>query len=341
MSESSPEHGGDLLTQAAAFGIAPEQWLDLSTGINPLGWPVPVLDAGCWQRLPQDNDGLVAAAHRYYGCEHLLPVAGSQAAIMALPRLRSRSRVGLMAPAYAEHRHAWQREGHEMIALHDKDEIDARLDELDVLLLIHPNNPTGHTFTPQQLLQWHERLAARGGWLVMDEAFIDVTPELSVATACGGLPGLIVLRSLGKFFGLAGIRVGFVLAWPELLRRLRGLLGPWSVSGPAREVARQALLDEAWQHSTRQRLLADGERLNLLLRQYDLVTTGTSLFRYCRTDHADRLWQAMAERGILLRRFNEPVALRFGLPGEEAQWRKLEQALDEIVTVQEVQLCRG
>ncbi len=340
MFESRLEHGGGLLAAAAAFDIAPEQWLDLSTGINPLGWQVPQLSSECWQRLPQEEDALVEAARDYYGCKQLLPVAGSQAAIMALPRLRSHSRVGLMMPGYVEHGVAWKREGHELIALHDAAEINVRLDELDVLLLIQPNNPTGQVFTPQQLLQWHERLAARGGWLVVDEAFVDVTPELSIATACG-LPGLIVLRSLGKFFGLAGIRVGFVLAWSELLQQLQVLLGPWSVSGPAREVARSALLNKAWQQNTRERLLADGERLNLLLEQYGLVTTGTSLFRYCRTEYAERLWQAMARQGILLRCFDEPAALRFGLPGEAVQWQRLEQALNKTLLLQEVGVCHG
>jgi len=333
-------HGGGVLAAAQAFGIAPEQWLDLSTGINPLGWPVPPLPTDCWQRLPQEEDGLLEVAQSYYGTEKLLPVAGSQAALMALPRLRPRSRVGLLAPGYAEHALAWQREGHEVSSLHDAMDIEAQLDELDVLLLIQPNNPTGLRYAPQQLLGWHERLATRGGWLVVDEAFIDATPELSIASA-SGREGLIVLRSLGKFFGLAGVRVGFVLAWEELLQRLDGLLGPWSVSGPSREVARLALLDESWQQATRQRLLADGERLSRLLERFGLASTGTSLFRYCRIDVAEQLWQALAQRGILLRRFTEPAALRFGLPGEESQWRRLEQVLDEALTAQEVYVCRG
>jgi cobalamin biosynthesis protein CobC len=334
------EHGGGVLAAAQEFGIAPEQWLDLSTGINPLGWPVPSLPAECWQRLPQVEDGLQEAARHYYGAKQLLPVAGSQAAIMALPRLRPQSRVGLMVPGYAEHAHAWRSEGHELIELHRAADIEARLDQLDVLLLIHPNNPTGQTFTPQQLLQWHERLAVHDGWLVVDEAFVDATPELSIAAACG-LPGLIVLRSLGKFFGLAGARVGFLLAWPELLQRLSELLGPWGISGPGREVARLALLDTPWQRATRQRLEADGERLAGMLEENGLTSTGTVLFRYCHTDDAGDLWRAMAQRGILLRRFSDPAALRFGLPGDASQWQRLEQALVETVIAPEVSRCHA
>jgi cobalamin biosynthetic protein CobC len=324
------EHGGGLLQVAREYGIAPEQWLDLSTGINPQGWPVPVLPAECWQRLPQGEDGLIESARLYYRTPHLLPVAGSQAAIQALPRLRPASRVGLLSPAYAEHAHAWQREGHETVPL-TVDNIETALRQLDVLLLINPNNPTGERFTPAQLLQWHGVLAARGGWLVVDEAFIDATPEQSIADACGA-EGLVVLRSLGKFFGLAGARVGFVLAWPALLQRIRVLLGPWAVSGPSREVARLALRDRSWQQATRERLDGEGERLAELLRRYGLEPAGgTALFQYCPTGEAERLYQRLAAQGILVRLFVVPAALRFGLPATESGWRRLASVLDELM----------
>lgn len=311
---------------AERYDITPEQWLDLSTGINPQGWPVPPLPASCWQRLPEEGDGLEQAAAVYYGAAHLLPVAGSQAAIQALPMLRAPCRVGILAPSYAEHAAAWRRQGHEVIAL-DADAIPGLLPGLDVLLLVNPNNPTGERFGAEQLRRWQAVLAARGGWLVVDEAFMDATPEQSLAGECGE-PGLIVLRSLGKFFGLAGARVGFVLAWPQLLQQLAGMLGPWAVSGPSREVARMALADTPWQGNSRQRLAQEATRLQRLLGRFGLAPAGGSvLFQYCPTPLAAPLHKALARQGIFTRLFSEPPALRFGLPGDEAAWQRLEQAL--------------
>jgi len=214
------------------YDIPIADWLDLSTGINPNGWPVPEIPSACWARLPEDDDGLERAAQTYYEAEHLLPVAGSQAAIQTLPRLRPRSRVAVLDPGYAEHAYAWRNAGHEVAAV-AAERLDEALQGSDVLLLIHPNNPTGARFSVEQLLDWHARLAARGGWLVVDEAFMDVTSEHNLCRHTAR-EGLIVLRSLGKFFGLAGARVGFVCAQASLLAQLHGILGPWSVSAPAR-----------------------------------------------------------------------------------------------------------
>ena len=205
-----PEHGGRLRQAAERYQRPLGQWLDLSTGINPQGWPVPAVPGTVWQRLPESDDGLEQAAAAYYGTDSLLPVAGSQAAINLLPQLRSHSRVGVLSPGYSEHAHAWRSAGHQVIAL-AANEIAPEIAQLDVLLLCRPNNPDGLLIDRGLLLQWLQQLSARGGWLVIDEAFVDVTPEQSLSDLAGSR-GLIMLRSLGKFFGLAGARVGFVLA---------------------------------------------------------------------------------------------------------------------------------
>ncbi len=320
------EHGGQIRQAALRYGIPPEGWLDLSTGINPIGWPVPAMPPECWRRLPESNDGLELAACGYYGCASLLAVAGSQAAIRALPDLRSPCRVGVLAPTYAEHSHAWLRAGHAVEPLAPGD-IDRCLDRFDVLVLVNPNNPTGGRFPVETLRAWHGRLAARGGWLVVDEAFMDVTQEDSLALHSGA-DGLVVLRSLGKFFGLAGARVGFVLAWPELLERLSEAQGPWTLAHPARHAARLALVDAAWQNTARQRLEDSSGRLADLLARYGLPPGGgTALFQWVECERAPTLHEALAQKGILVRRFDDPVGLRFGLPGAEAEWQRLEQAL--------------
>lgn len=324
------EHGGRLRAAAQRYGIPLADWLDLSTGIAPEPWPLPAIPLEVWARLPEDDDGLEAAACAAYGARHALAVAGSQAAIQTLPQLLPGGRVGVLAPSYAEHAQAWQRAGHELVRL-SAAAIDAALDDLDALVLANPNNPTGERFAVAQLLDWHARLAARGGLLLVDEAFADCTPELSLA-AHSDRPGLVVLRSFGKFFGLAGVRLGFVLAAPTLLARLREALGPWPVSGPARALGLQAL--GTGQAGARRRRAAElqrqGAALAGLLRAHDLPPAGgTALFQWLPYPDAAALHDFLARRGILVRLFNEPASLRFGLPGRDADWQRLAQALAE------------
>lgn len=323
------EHGGRLWQAARRYDVAPADWLDLSTGINPNGWPVPSLPIAAWLRLPENDDGLEAAARAYYGTHAVLPVAGSQTAIQALPLLRGACRVGVLDPGYAEHARAWRRAGHATQPV-AAGQVDDAIAHLDVLVLVHPNNPTGARFMLQQLLDWHARLAARGGWLVVDEAFMDATPDASLVPFCP-CSGLIVLRSLGKFFGLAGARVGFVLAPPELLQRLEEQLGPWTVSGPARAAARLALEDRAWQTQARARLVHDAQRLHELLRASGLPPAGgTGLFQWVVTPQAAVIHDRLARHGILTRLFAEPSSLRFGLPGSENDSARLATALSVL-----------
>ena len=325
----SLDHGGRLQQAVVRFGRPAAQWLDLSTGINPIGWPVPPLPAAVWNRLPEEEDGLLPAAQAYYGCRSLLAVAGSQAAIQLLPHLRPPTRVALPEKGYAEHRRAWQRAGHRVESYPNGDPaaIEALLERAEVLLLINPNNPGGERYAPELMRRWHRRLAARGGWLVVDEAFIDPTPEQSLAQP-DPPPGLLILRSVGKFFGLAGVRAGFVLAEASLCQALAQRLGPWSVSHPARWVCTRALQDGDWQRQARQRLRADGARLGTLLAGLNPdKIAGCALFQTLYHAEAGRLHRQLAEGGILTRAFEPPGLLRVGLPGTPAAWQRLEAAL--------------
>lgn len=211
-------HGGRILAAVEKYHIAKEDWVDLSTGLNPSAWPVPNIPDNIWQALPEECDGLQTAACQYYGCDACLPIAGSQAAIQTLPTLRSYSKVGVISPTYAEHEYNWQQAGHDVVQLSIA-EVEHHIHVLDVLVVINPNNPTGEVIAIEQLLDWHQRLSSRDGWLIVDEAFMDVTPDKSLVSS-GIKPGLIILRSIGKFFGLAGIRCGFVISDNELLQRL-------------------------------------------------------------------------------------------------------------------------
>jgi len=335
------QHGGRLNNAVKRWGIPREQWLDLSTGINPLGWPVPELPAEVWQRLPEDDDGLEEIIRHWSGAPlaaGCVPVAGSQAAIMALPSLRKPCRVGIPVPGYREHGHHWRSAGHKVVPIEPVQTKggasgcdDRWLDRLDVLVWINPNNPTGAIVPPSTLLRWHKRLQKRGGWLVVDEAFMDPTPAFSLACQ-SGRPGLIVLRSLGKFFGLAGIRAGFVLADKNLANSLTEKLGPWAVNGPARYVMAQVLSDINWQQKACARLQSSAQRLRGILHSAGLSPMGGSpLFHTVRTDAPTLLADCLAAQGVLVRIFEQPGMVRFGLAPDESQWRRLETALAGVL----------
>ena len=318
------EHGGKLREAARLYGR--EDWIDLSTGINPHGYPAPSLPADAWHRLPEPDPALAAAACAYYGAPALLPVAGTQAAIQALPRLRARSRVTVSSPSYAEHAHAWLQQGH-TLRLASYADLDYAIDGSEVVVVVNPNNPTGETIGAERLLDWAARLGRRGGWLVVDEAFGDTDPALSVA-AHAGQPGLVVLRSVGKFFGLAGLRLGFVGADTATLRALEDLLGPWAVSGPAQAVAGRALRDLDWQRRTFAQLQESGRRMRSLLATHGIRAGGTPLFHWWAEAQPEAFHTHMAERGIWCRLFREAGrGIRIGLPADEAGWQRLDEAL--------------
>ena len=323
------EHGGDMHAMAQQFAISESAWLDLSTGINPSAWPVPTVPDVVWQRLPQHDD-LHEIAARYYQAEQVLAVAGSQAAIQVLPGLRGRCKVGVLSPCYAEHAYRWRQAGHQVIEL-SLDRIPASLPLLDVLIVVNPNNPTGYTIPAATLREWYQQLAARQGWLIVDEAYMDLTPQYSLASEAHQA-GLIVLRSLGKFFGLAGIRVGFVLADKVLLTRLQQQLGPWTVSGPARYIARQALQDVAWQQASRANLALAANRLAGILCQSGFpVDSGIALFKWFRHPRAKDFHDLLAANAIAIRYFAADkfgmTSVRIGLPGKDSDWQRLGEAL--------------
>ena len=345
------EHGGNLNDAVAHYGIPRSDWLDLSTGINPWPYPVPALAADAWHRLPEPSSALLEAACAYYDCpqlSQLLPVAGTQAAIQALPQVRLRqhgvARVVVAAPSYAEHAYRWQQAGHRVqeIAYAALENAVAAPDT-DIVLVCNPNNPTGASVPPGLLLAWAQQLAARGGWLIVDEAFADTTPENSVTAMAGvqpdqdgtnglnglnGLKGLIVLRSVGKFFGLAGARLGFVLAAAPVLEALQDILGPWSISGPAQQIGTLALRDAAWQQQMREHLLAQGARLKALLARHAIVSSGSALYQWWPEPQAVALHDWMARQGIWVRLFTRGAAgIRLGLAPDETGWQRLEQAL--------------
>ena len=326
-------HGGDLAGAAALYGGPAGGWLDLSTGINPHPYPVPELPPRCWTRLPQRDDEavLLDEARRRYGVlqeAEVVAAAGSQALIQWLPHLRVPGRVAVLGPTYGEYARCWRKAGHEVEEVASL----ADLARADVAVLANPNNPDGRGVPPADLGALRSDLAARSGWLVVDEAFADTAPELTFAAEAGS-PGLIVLRSFGKFYGLAGVRLGFALTDATLAGRLRSRLGPWAVAGPALEIGRIALADREWAHTMRRRLAREAVALDAVLAGHGLdVVGGTTLFRLVATPAAPALHARLAQRGILIRHFAQrPDWLRIGLPPDGRALSRLDAALCEAL----------
>jgi cobalamin biosynthesis protein CobC len=319
-------HGGNLREAAQRYAIPLDDWLDLSTGINPRAYPVPAVPVDAWRRLPEDADGLAELAARHYGAPAALPVAGSQAAIRALPSLLPRGVAGVAGLAYAEYAPAFERAGHRTALL---DVGSATLPAgMNHVIVGNPNNPTTQRVARDTLLRWHEQLASRGGTLIVDEAFADACGEADSLAGETGRDGLVVLRSVGKFYGLAGIRAGFVLAAKPLLDALSTMLGAWTVSGPARHAVRAAFDDRPWQDATRERLAQDSARLAAHVRRHGFEARATPLFVWFETPGAAALQHALATRGVWTRLFDHPIhpSLRIGLTGSDEDWRRFADA---------------
>ena len=321
-------HGGRLDEARRRFPHAPSPFLDLSTGINPNPYPLPDLDRQAWTRLPEPEtlDALQRAAAQAYGVTDpamIVAAPGTQILISLLPHLLGQPSATILAPTYGEHRAAWHNAG---LPAHDVTHCDHLT--APVAILCNPNNPDGRRHPKAALLALADRLATKDGILIVDEAFVDADPVLSLAPTLPH-PALIILRSFGKFFGLAGLRLGFALCAPGRARVLRAALGPWAISGPAAQIATHALRDDAWQQETRATLTRSATRIDALLSSAGLqVQGGTTLFRLTATPDAAALFHRLGQHGILVRRFEtHPHWLRFGLPADQPAWDRLEIAL--------------
>jgi len=328
------DHGGSLARARALFPQAPEPFVDLSTGINPHSYPLFDLPATALLRLPEqqrlhDLKAVAAAAYGAPSPQEVVAAPGTQILLPQVARLVRPGRAAVLSPTYAEHPRAAAIAGHAVQEARDFDE----LANADLAVVVNPNNPDGRVIEHTRLLALAEKLRAKGGLLVVDEAFMDVGPSEQSLAGDVGQGGIVVLRSFGKFFGLAGVRLGFALAEPGTAGRLETQLGPWAVSGPALEYGCRALGDRDWQEAMRAKLHAESERLDALFLDHNVpVDGGTPLYHYLDFPQAAGLFSALGRRGILLRHYEDrPTVLRAGLPGSEGEWSRLEIALREWV----------
>lgn len=321
------DHGGDLDRAKALFGGA--DWLDLSTGINPCPYPVPQIPPRLWGALPTGTETaqLEQVARRAYGAGAAVgcvALAGAQGAIQLVPRLVVAGQARVVGPTYNEHAGALETQGWTVQQVPD---IDA-LRGADLGVVVNPNNPDGRLWTPEALIA----LAPEVGLLIVDESFADPAPEYSLVRYMDRLPErarILVLRSFGKFYGLAGVRLGFALGAPALIDRLRALSGPWAVGGPAIACGCAGLADSAWQADTIARLSRDAVRLDRLAERAGWTPVGgTVLFRTYDVGDA-AAWQAhLARAHIWVRKFPYSDGwLRLGLPGDAAGWQRLQAVM--------------
>ena len=325
-------HGGDLADAVALTRSGSEAasgWLDLSTGIAPSCYPLPEIDETAWTRLPGRGamSELNRAAASYYGApspDNVSAGPGSQALIECLPVLFPESLVAIISPTYSGHAGAWERAGHSVRGVSSLGETEAG----EIAVLVNPNNPDGRLYSRDELAFDAVRRIRASGWLVVDEAFGDVAPQTGIASLVSRF-NVVALRSFGKFFGLAGLRLGFAIAPREMTVRLREALGAWPVSGPAITVGTQALKDTDWQAAQRARLDEFSERLEGVLTASGLpVIGGTALFRLCETEHAQALFAHLLDHRIYVRAFEEHATwLRIGVPGSDEDFARLDTAL--------------
>jgi cobalamin biosynthetic protein CobC len=330
-----PHHGGDLGFATARYGTPPTGWLDLSTGISPEPYPAPTVEAATLATLPQSSAhaALIEAARSAYrlpAATKLLAAPGSEIALRLLPFVAPPGPVAIVGPTYRSHSDAWLAADRPIVKIAATSDTPP---ETAVLVVVNPNNPDGRTIAGSDLAEIAERMAAKGGLLIVDEAFADLDPEISLAPLLDSVPA-VVLRSFGKFYGLPGLRLGFVAGPASITDRLAQLLGDWPVSTAALAIGRAALTDREWQNSTRRTLAERGKRLRSLLLRHGLrIAGGTDLFVLVEHSAADAIHAQLAEAGIWTRAFaDRPEWLRIGLPRDNADFARLDAALAAAMT---------
>ncbi|MDN3272738.1 threonine-phosphate decarboxylase CobD [Frankia sp. RB7] len=317
------EHGGNLDLAQQRFGGRAEDWIDLSTGINRLPYPVGEIDAHHWQALPPRSEIEAlhqSARHAYRTAALIVAMGGAQAAIQLLPQLAPRGRARILTPTYNEYAPVLSAAGWEVEEVRALDALAGA----NLAIVVNPNNPDGRRYAPKDLLA----LLPRVGHLVIDESFVDAVPELSLASEAGR-PGLLILRSFGKFYGLAGLRLGFAIGHADDIGKLAAASGPWPVSGAAIAIGCRALCDDAWAKATSARLAHDCLRIDEMAQSQGWrLVGGAPLFRLYETPDARVVQEKLAHGQIWSRVFAQnPAWLRLGLPGAEAEWSRLAEAL--------------
>ncbi len=315
------DHGGAVDRAIAQYGGTPADWLDLSTGINPKAYPLPEISRRDWTTLPGQDASLqlLDAARGFWRVPQrvdILAANGASALIAMVPNLVPAGTVSIPEPTYNEHAAGFRNAGWQVIP---------ELTAAEGLVVVHPNNPDGRLWSLPEMDVGSRAL------VIIDESFCDVAPDKSLVDLCER-PNIIVLKSIGKFWGLAGLRLGFAMGHPSAIAKLRELLGPWPVSGPALTIGHAALSDQNWAQDSRMLLASACQRMDAMLEKCGVsFVGGTDLFRLYRVADAADFHRTLAAHHILCRIF--PYSkhwVRLGLPGSKSDWGRLERALSDL-----------
>ena len=334
----APVHGGDIknaMARAREFGFEAgdlSSWTDLSTGINPRPYPIPQLDPSLWHALPNQDlhEKLIDTAVKYYqvpSAENILAASGSALLIQLLPNLFEGQAVSIVSPTYGDHAAAWQRNTRSCSLIGSADGHDE-----GILVLTNPNNPDGRKYTADELQALAEKQTRAGSWLIVDEAFADLGDGEKPTAALVDEFNIIVLKSIGKFFGLAGVRLGFMVAPPTIINTMTKQLGSWPVSGPALEIGFQALSNVAWQNETQAFLKTQTEAVLATFKQAQLpIIGGTDLFTLVDQSAKPALFKELLRAKIYVRSFDYNVDwLRVGLPANDEELARLKLAVTSL-----------
>jgi cobalamin biosynthetic protein CobC len=330
-------HGGKLEEIKSAYPRQKLDWIDLSTGISPFSYPTDDKSIDL-KGLPQHQESLMQAACQYYKTQNLTVIPGSMWAIQMLPVLR-RLKVTDVRPVllpkqgFNEHQKSWRAQGYK-IEVYNEVPTDQQLNHAQACVVINPNNPTGRLTEATVLKDMLKILTSNGAWLIIDEAFIDPYQILnldkySMSNRVAD-ENLIVLRSFGKFFGLAGLRLGVILANKVIQNNISSLLNNWSINNSAQAIGIKAWLDDSWQSKNNKKLALAGERLRLLFITLNYTTVGTVFFQTLYIKNAKELYESLLSKGIYTRLLDNENGIRFGLPSTELHWQRLKQVLTAL-----------
>lgn len=321
------DHGGNIDWAIAQYGAG--DWIDLSTGINRRPWPIEKVSAQAWQALPTARafNRLTQVAASWFDCapENVLPVNGASAAIQMIPRLFAPGTAAVLTPTYNEHAASLRSAGWSIKEVADPQHMTGA----NLAVVVNPNNPDGREWSPETLTE----LARKVGYLIVDESFADPRPDLSIAADFPD--NTLILRSFGKFWGLAGLRLGFVIGDPDMLAKLSDAAGPWMVNGPALEIATAAMADADWADDAVLYHSEAGLRLDHLASRVGWQTVGgTHLFRLYDANDAAAAQAALAHHHIWTRRFPYSATwLRMGVPGNRDEWDRVTAAFNSLAQI--------
>ncbi len=354
-----PKHGGNLGDAIGQYNIAREQWLDLSTGVSPWAWPIPKLAEHVWTDLPPSTNELLISASNYYRCEreHIIASPGSQLIARLIPQQIETSNVAIPVLGYQEHRHSWELAGHTIHFYQSTSELNTLIDSKKVehAVVINPNNPTGELITAVNI----DRIAKKlSGLLIVDEAFMDIheynqiqtnesnesdtTPDSTIESAIAHPhDNQIVLRSVGKFFGLAGLRVGFAVGKHPIIKTLEAILEPWSLNHASQLIATKMLNDTVWQQSQALKIKSESKHFENIIRGFSHITLnnfhisngGLFITLFANKKSLQQTHRLLAEYGIWTRLHNpddQQAWLRFSLT---QQPMKCQAVLEKIINV--------